>query len=140
MKHWVIILIAILSLASCVSTNEVRVDDSIIKYDYSIDQRFYAHPILSNPARVFVNSDTICAVVILEDGRDLPYSSWRSYRTIKGLLDEIAKYDTTFYIVRVTMDSVNHFPSDLYISEKPTNEISINASGGFITTNYIQKK
>jgi len=137
------ILIALLySLCafSCKTTSITRIDDSGISYEYSIDQTISAHPIGWAPVRIFVNSDTICAVAIIETGEYRPYTSWKYYKTIKGLFKEITRLDTACYEIRVTMDNSNQYPQEIFYKSKPCGGVVSDESCTIATTNYFRKR
>jgi len=117
MRSLAFISVAFVLLCGC-SENDLLVNDNI-KYDYSIEQSLFCYCInRGQKVKLFVRADTIADVVLLSDNSHLPYNSWRQYRTIKDLFNEIASHDTSRYIVKVSYDSVFHYPSYLYINPR----------------------
>lgn len=118
--------------------------DSINSYDYSIEQRRDCFcPRAGVWVRLFVKSDTIASAIYVENNSPLSYEEKQSYRTIKGLFDEISSIDTSFWNVEIIMDSVNNYPSYIYFSPKPiiqgdTIGIYADALFKYTTRNYIK--
>ncbi|MCL4539461.1 MAG: DUF6174 domain-containing protein [Bacteroidetes bacterium] len=90
------------------------------RYDYSIDQARYCFcPNGGKAVRLFVVADTIADAVWLSDGSHVSHGDWGAYRTIKGLYQEMSRWDTSAVAINVTYDSVYHYPALLSISPKP---------------------
>ena len=114
MKNYVCFLI-VLILSSC----DAPVDQNT-SFDYSIDQSIGCFCTFSGElVRLFVKADTIADAIILADNSRLAYERWSTYKTIKGLYNDISNIDTSVFDVVVTIDTVHNFPSLFYFNPKP---------------------
>lgn len=114
MRTFVWLAFAAIALSACEDRGvDVR---STTLSDYSIDQARYCFcPRYGDLMRIAVRSDSIASIVDLAADTILSRSFWGGYRTIRGLFEEIARQDTSLWIVEVTMDSTNTYPTRLSI-------------------------
>ncbi|HEY9165811.1 MAG TPA: DUF6174 domain-containing protein [Candidatus Kryptonia bacterium] len=109
-------------------------------YDYSIDQtRLCFCPGSGDSARIYVVADTIFGAISLSDNTPLTISQRTRFRTIKGLLDEMARCDTSIFNIEVRYDSVYGFPAWLSIYPKLSSGL-YDASLAYSTHNYAKYK
>ncbi len=141
MKIIIIIILYCLIFTGC---NENTVNNEK-QFDYSIDQKLSCFcPRAGVPVKLFVSADTIADAIIIPDKSRLPRNEWNRYRTIKGLFDEIAKWDTSKYTVNVSFDPEYQYPAYIYVNPKPIiiNDtiIHVIADGDFSysTSNYVE--
>jgi hypothetical protein len=146
MRSITFISVALVILCGC-SGDDLLVNNNF-KYDYSIEQsRSCFCPNSGEKVKIFVRSDTIADVILLSDNSHLAYSSWQPYRTIKGLLREVALWaDTVRFAVKVSYDPLFHYPSFISVNPKPfmVNDtiVSVMTDAGFTyeTHNFIKYK
>lgn len=117
MKKNSIIALVVIVLFGCAKDSTV----SVISHpnDYSIDQVKYCDCLESgDTVRIFVAADTMADVISLSDSTHLPFTQWRKYRTLKGLFEEIARVDTSLFVIEITYDSKYGYPSMLKLQSK----------------------
>jgi hypothetical protein len=113
-------------------------------YDYSIEQQMNCFcPQSSVWVKLFVKADTVADAIRISDNIHLSYGDRKPYKSIKGLLDEVARLNTGTYNVIITMDSVNNYPSYLYFNPNPvangdTVQAILDAQWSYTTKNYIK--
>jgi hypothetical protein len=106
------------------------------KFDYSIEQTPYCiTPLANDKARIFVIADTICNAISLSTNKQLPYSEWDRFKTIKALYNFLALWDTSYYNVNVQYDPQYGYPSMISINSKPPLYVE---TIGYETKNYIK--
>jgi hypothetical protein len=132
-------------LCGC-SENDFVANDNY-KYDYSIEQsRSCFCPHSSEKIKLFVRADTIADAILLTDNSHLSNVAWEPYRTIKGLFNEIAYWDSVRFKVSVSYDRVYHYPSIISVDPKPfrvnDSTISVMTDVGFTiqTQNFVKYK
>ena len=136
MNKYILFTLIILLLSSC--KNNLSPDNNTT-YDYSIDQvKSWADQNSGRAVRVYSKADTIADLRWISDSSQLPVYLWSDYRTLKGLSNEVGKWDTANYIIVDTLDPVYHYPRFLSVHAK------IVLPGGvgftFVTSNIIQNK
>jgi hypothetical protein len=141
MKNILCFLITTIFLNGCdTPVNENK------SYDYSIEQQTGCFCVLGGVwVKLFVKADTIADAINLSDNSRLAYEQQTQYRTIKGLNNELLSIDTSIYDIRVTMDTVLHYPSFIYFNPKPiihgdTVLIVADAQMSYSTRNYTKLK
>jgi hypothetical protein len=89
-------------------------------YDYSIEQQLGCFcPQGGIWVKLYVRADTIADAITISDNAHLSYEQRKSYKSIKGLFEELSKIDTASYVVKITMDSTKNYPAYLYFNPKP---------------------
>ena len=128
--------VIILSLIGCHKKDEVANPTPEIVHEYSIVQSkrtassYYYYAV---DMRVYVKSDAIMDIRLLSDSSQLDRSYWNNYRTIKGLFDELAKWDTASYIVIDSMNVEDNYPKYISVQTKPPR---IGFAFALYTSNY----
>jgi hypothetical protein len=96
-----------------------NITDTNKSYDYFIEQKMDCFCPQSNRwVRLYVRSDTVAMAINIKDNSQLSYEQSRPYKTIKGLFDLISQIDTSAFETVITIDSVNNYPSNIYLSPK----------------------
>ncbi len=109
-------LIALMLSFGCSKDGSVNVNST---FDYSIEQsRSCFCPYGGQTAKIYVSADTIADALWISDGTHLSPGQRAGYRTIKGLIDEIAHWNTSLFVVNISYDSLNGYPSFLSIYPK----------------------
>jgi hypothetical protein len=117
MKKALLLSIFILLNSGC-KKNDSSVNSSNM-FLYSVDQvKYWAGPTSGTQVRVYSTADTIADVRLISDGSQVSPSTWSSYRTIKGLYAEIAKWDTASFIVIDTSDASGEYLRYLSVHQK----------------------
>ena len=141
MKNLLFVFITTMILSGC----DTPVDKNN-SYDYSIEQQTGCFCVMGGIwVKLFVKADTIADAINLSDNSRLAYGQQRQYRTINGLNRELLSIDTSIYDIKVTMDTVLHYPSFIYFNPKPiihgdTVLIVQDAQMSYTTKNYIKLK
>jgi hypothetical protein len=111
-------------------------------HDYTIEQQLGCFcPQGGVWVKLYVKADTIAEAVTISTNSHLSYEERKSYKTIKGLFEVISQIDTATYNVKISIDSVNNYPSYLYFNPKPivhgdTVQIIEDAQMTYTTKNY----
>jgi hypothetical protein len=119
-----------------------NITDTNKSYDYFIEQKMDCFCPQSNRwVRLYVRSDTVAMAINIKDNSQLSYEQSRPYKTIKGLFDLISQIDTSAFETVITIDSVNNYPSYIYLSPKEIQQgdtVSIinDAQLSYTTKNY----
>jgi hypothetical protein len=115
MKMKLYIVLCLVPVAGCAE------NDGIVsvyrRIDYSIEQsRSCFCPQGGQSVKLFVAADTIADAIWLPNNNHLSYNERQRYRTIKGLYEEIERWDTSStFRVDAEYDPVYHFPSSIHI-------------------------
>ena len=119
MKSATFIFAILILFSGCTKKDEsVNIGQTV---EYSIDQsRSCFCPQAGEPVRLFVVADTIADAVWIKTNSHLTPGEWHGFRSIKGLFNEIALWDTSsIFQVIASYDSVYHYPSNIDIEPKP---------------------
>jgi hypothetical protein len=136
MKKVIIPIALIILFGSC--KDNVSPNNSSV-YDYSIDQvKYWVDQYSGQGVRVYSKADTIADLRWLSDNTQVPLYLWNNYRTMKGLSEEIGKWDTANFIIVDTLDGVYHYLRYLSIRSK----VILPGSASFVlsSSNIIQSK
>lgn len=141
MKGSWFIPIGALVLFGCSQDNSVNVSS---RFDYSVEQtRSCFCPNGGKAATIFVVSDTIADAVWISDGSHLSPEQWAGFRTINGLFDEMTRWDTSRFNIKVIYDSLHGYPSLLSVYPKAvtnpdsTTSVILDAGVAYKTSNYV---
>jgi hypothetical protein len=119
MKSKNIVLLPLLVFFGCSKNdNSTNANQS---FDYSIEQsRSCFCPDAGKEIKLFVAGDTIADAIWLSSNTHATYNEWQRYRTIKGLYNEIERWDSSStFQLSVTYDAVYHYPSHVSFTAKP---------------------
>ncbi len=112
-------------------------------YDYSIEQRMDCFcPQARVWVKLFVKADTVATAIRSSDKHRLEYDEFKYYKSATELFDLINTTDTTLNYLNYTIDSVNNYPSYIFINPKPIiiNDTTIiivsDAEVSYTTKNY----
>jgi hypothetical protein len=145
MKSFNLVLFAIVLFSGC-AKNDNSVNN--LPFDYSIEQtRDCFCPQGGQPVRLFIVSDTIADAVWIATNEHLTPVEWQRFRSIKGLYNEIAYWDSSsVFQVSASYDSVYHYPTLVSITSKPivVNDTLVSiiedANVSYKTWNYTKYK
>lgn len=140
MKKIILSFIFLIFFIGCESATE-----QYFIYDYSIEQRMDCFCSQGGVwVKLFVEADSVASAIRISDNQRLDYGEYKYYKSITELFDLINNTDTTFNYLNYTIDSINNYPSYVYVNPKPIiiNDTTIviisDADVSYTTKNYIK--
>ena len=119
--------------------------EEVISYDYSIEQKMDCFCSQAGVfVKLFITADTVSNALRVSDNQQLSYNEFKYYKSINDLYNLIAATDTNEYILIVTQNNEDNFPSYVYVDLKPikindTTFVSVSdADYSYTTRNYVK--